>query len=279
MKNLVSDLLFTNYRLLKKRFNSNLENGKTGISDTERERILKPQFIENHTAQIFGKPFSYSSATAMLHSLDELFLEDLYLFKSDTETPYIIDCGANMGLSVLYFKRQYPKAKITAFEPDPGICKLLKKNVETYFHSEDITVYEKAVWTEETTLAFYSDGGLSGSTVLDFSNTNTTTKVETIDLKKFLTQNVDFLKIDIEGAENTVIFDIEPQLVNVKNLFLEYHGIKGEPQNLGEILNLLKRSGFKYYIRVAGETIRFPFCREEPKNFNQQLNIFCYRQQ
>lgn len=278
MKNLVTEIAFTNYRLLKKRFNKNLKNSKTGISDSERQRILKPQFIENNSAEIFGKPFFYSSATAMLHSLDELFLEDLYLFKSDTETPYIIDCGANMGLSVLYFKKQYPKAKIIAFEPDPSICNLLRKNIATYFNSENITVYEKAVWTEETTLDFYSDGGLSGSTVLDFSNTKTTTKVETADLKKFLTQNVDFLKIDIEGAENKLIFDIEDQLVHVKNLFLEYHGIKDEPQNLGEILNLLKRSGFMYYIRVAGETIRFPFCREEPKNFNQQLNIFCYRQ-
>lgn len=277
MKNLVSEIALTNYRLLKKSFKRNLKNSKTGISDQERERILKPQFIENSSAEIFGKCFAYSSATALLHSLDELFLEDLYHFKSETETPNIIDCGANMGLSVLYFKKQHPKAKITAFEPDPNIAKLLRQNMETYFHSGDITVIDKAVWTEETTLDFYCDGGLSGSTVLDFSKTNTTIKVKTVDLKKFLRQTVDFLKIDIEGAENTVIFDIENQLPHVKNLFLEYHGIKEEAQNLGEILNLLKRAGFTYYIRVAGETIRFPFCREEPKNFNQQLNVFCYR--
>jgi len=60
-------------------------------------------------------------------------------------------------------------------------------------------------------------------------------------------------------------------------MFLEYHGLIDQPQNLGEILNLLKEAGFQYYIRLAGETMKFPFCDEKPTAFNQQLNIFCYR--
>lgn len=274
---MIKDLFNINLRFSKDWLTQNKANLKTGISAKERRRILQPQYIENNTTTIFGKQFAYSSATAMLHSLDEIFKSDIYKFNSDTETPLIIDCGANMGLSVIYLKKQFPKSTIIAFEPDAKICELLKKNVETYFKNDQITIHEKAVWVEDTTLTFYADGGLSGSTVVDFSHKNNQRKVAATDLKKFLTQKVDFLKIDIEGAENTLIFDIEEHLKNVNHLFLEYHGIKNEEQNLGEILNLLKKSGFQYYIRVAAETIRYPFCNEEPKNFNQQLNIFCYR--
>lgn len=277
MKTLIKDFISTNYHLLKNKYQEKIPHHKTGISAYDRNRILQPKFITNSGVNVFGQYFQYSSATAMLHSLEELFLDEIYKFKSDTETPYIIDCGANMGLSVLYFKRLYPKAEIDAFEPDKNICTLLQKNVDTLFGDQTVRVHEKAIWTEETTLEFFSDGGLSGSMVVDFANTQTSNKIETVDLKKYLTRNVDFLKIDIEGAENQVIFDLKGHLKNVKNLFIEYHGIKDTKQNLGDILNLLTDEGFEYYIRVAGETIKFPFLGEKPRVYNQQLNILCYR--
>lgn len=277
MKKLIKNLIFTNYQLLKTKLKEKKPHYKTGITDYDRDRILKPEFITDSKVKIFGNDFHYSSATALLHSLDELFLDEIYKFKSDTDSPYIIDCGANMGLSILYFKMLFPKAEIDAFEPDKRICKILQKNVETIFPDHSVRVHEKAIWTEETTLEFFSDGGLSGSMVVDFANTQTSTKIETVDLKKYLNRPVDFLKIDIEGAENQVIFDLKGHLTNVKNLFLEYHGIKDSKQNLGDILNLLTEEGFEYYIRVAGETIRFPFLGEQPRVYNQQLNILCYR--
>lgn len=138
-------------------------------------------------------------------------------------------------------------------------------------------LHREAVWTENTELSFFSEGSLAGSTVVDFSNRNDVRKVKAIDFKKYLDKKIDFLKIDIEGAENELIFDIKDHLFNVNKLFLEYHGIIGETQNLGNILNLLTDNGFEYYIRLAGETISNPFCGEKPSSFNQQLNILCYR--
>ncbi|SFB80940.1 FkbM family methyltransferase [Kaistella jeonii] len=277
MRKLINDLVSSNYHLLKNKFQEKIPHHKCGISEFDRNRILKPEFITNNSVQLFGKPFHYSSATALLHSLDELFLDEIYKFKSESESPYIIDCGANMGLSVLYFKHLYPNAEIDAFEPDKNICEILQKNVDTIFGDQSIRVHDKAIWTKETILEFFSDGGLSGSMVADFANTKVSNKIQTVDLKKYLNRTVDFLKIDIEGAENEVIFDLKSHLGTVKNLFLEYHGIKDTKQNLGDILNLLKEEGFEYYIRLAGETLRFPFLGEEPRVYNQQLNILCYR--
>lgn len=251
-----------------------IKDPKTGISPAETNRLLTlPNFTEG-TADFFEKKFHFSHGPSFVHSVDELFKDELYKFVSDTENPYIIDCGANIGLSIYYFKKLFPKSKILAFEPDEQIFNLLEKNVRDL---ENVIIEKKAVWTEDTSLEFYSEGALAGSLMTDFGKSDNKITIEAVDLKKYLNRKIDFLKIDIEGAENTVIFDIASHLHNVENLFLEYHGILSEPQNLGDILNLVKEAGFQYYIRLAGETIRFPFCKEEPVNFNQQLNILCYR--
>ncbi|UJF30653.1 FkbM family methyltransferase [Kaistella sp. 97-N-M2] len=269
------------YRLNKKAYteykNRDVPHPKTGISESERKRLLKyPPFMEGE-GHFFGQRFRFSHGPSFVHSVDELFDEEVYKFESDKENPYIVDCGANIGLSILYFKKRFPKSKILAFEPDDQIFDILKKNILVYNNFSDVVLKKEAVWIEDTELSFFSEGALAGSSVVDFGNNNNVIKVQAVDLKKHLQKPVDFLKIDIEGAENKVIFDIAVHLDNVKNLFLEYHGLLNEPQNLGEILNLLKQKGFEYYIRVADDTLKFPFCNESPSTFNQQLNIFCYR--
>ena len=252
---------------------------KIGISPKVEQEIKTYPPFTNGAAIFFEKEFQFSHGDSFLHSLEEIFKEEVYKFSSDTENPYIIDCGANIGLSIYYFKKFYPKAKILAFEPDDEIYKILGENISKINDNNDIEILNEAVWTEDTELSFFSEGALAGSSITDFGKKNNIKKVKAIDLKKYLNTTIDFLKIDIEGAENVVIFDIEPLLKNVKNLFLEYHGLVNEPQNLGEILNILKKQGFEYYIRLAADTIQFPFCKENALTYNQQLNIFCYRKE
>lgn len=249
-------------------------NPKTGISESERQRLMHYPPFTPGTTVLFGKPFRFSDAAGYLHSVDEIFGEDVYKFTAENKSPFIIDCGANMGLSILYFKKNYPNSTILAFEPDHKTFNILKENTA---HLDGVTLKEEAVWTDDTSLNFFSEGSLAGSAMVDFGHKNDQTSVTAIDLKKYLKRKIDFLKIDIEGAENEIIFDIKDHLFQVDKMFLEYHGLIDQPQNLGEILNLLKEAGFQYYIRLAGETMKFPFCGEKPSTFNQQLNIFCYR--
>ena len=255
-----------------------ISSADTIISDFDRAKLKNiPQFTEG----VFffeGRNFYYSDALAFLHSVDEIYTEEIYKFKSKTDKPVILDCGANIGLSVAYFSKIYPESKVIAFEPDPNIFRILQKN-SSKIPNTSITLVEAAVWSEDTTLEFFLEGTLGGSLNVDYRNDNNLTKVKAVDLKKYLQSKVDFLKIDIEGAENTLIFDIQPLLKNVDKLFLEYHGLLNEKQNLGDILNLLSESGFEYYIRVAGETLKYPFFDHTHNVFNQQLNIFCYRLQ
>ena len=78
-------------------------------------------------------------------------------------------------------------------------------------------------------------------------------------LKDYLTQRVDFLKIDIEGAEYQVMKDIQDRLHLVDHLFLEYHGTFEQNAELNELFDMVTRAGFTYYIRQAIEKHAYPF--------------------
>jgi FkbM family methyltransferase len=275
MNNFFKKVYHLNKRAYKEFIDKDTVNTKTGISQSERKRLQNYPALTEGKVDVFGKTVNFIDAPGFLHSLDEIFAEEIYKFISDKEDPFIIDCGANIGLSIIYFKQLYPKSKIICFEPDENAFNILKKNTLEY--NDSVELHNEAVWIENTDLCFFSEGSLAGSLVVDFVNKNNIKVVKAIDFKKHLIKKIDFLKIDIEGAENQLIFDIENHLDNVNKLFLEYHGIIGEKQNLGKILNLLTAKGFEYYIRLAGETINYPFCDEKPKSFNQQLNILCYR--
>lgn len=277
MMNLIKRIFYS----LKNRYiyiaNKNKIDPKIGLSVNEIYRLKNYPKMKIGKAKFFNEDFIFSNSGSFLHSVDEIFKDEVYKFKTNSQRPYIIDCGANFGVSIYYFFKNYPNCRILAFEPDHEIYNILSENINKLKNSTSITIKEEAVWKENTTLEFFSEGGLAGSLVTDFAKKSNIIKIKAIDLKKYLHEKIDFLKIDIEGAENELIFDIKDNLNNVENLFLEYHGLKNQKQNLGNILNLLTDVGFEYYIRVAGETLRYPFCKEDPIIFNQQLNIFCYR--
>ena len=76
-----------------------------------------PRFTET-SLYFLGKEIRIVDIASFNFLKLELFEHQIYKFKCDTETPYIIDCGANIGLSIIYFKLLFPKAEIIAFEPD-----------------------------------------------------------------------------------------------------------------------------------------------------------------
>jgi FkbM family methyltransferase len=53
-------------------------------------------------------------------------------------TPLILDCGANIGLSSLYFAKNWPSAHVIAIEPDPSNFELLQRNVTGYANIQPV---------------------------------------------------------------------------------------------------------------------------------------------
>jgi FkbM family methyltransferase len=206
----------------------------------------------------------------------ELFVEEMYNFVAKRTNPYIIDCGANLGMSIIYFKENHPDAKIIAFEADEHIFSFLKRNVES-FEYKDVDLVNKAVWNKDDVLTFLVEGG-AGGRLEEKTETGIYKDVPCISLRSYLTdKKVDFLKLDIEGSEYEVLKDCEDLLTNVENLFIEYHSMPDVPQNLHQILTIVQKAGFNYHIKEA-YTAKHPFI-ERKLNFGMdlQLNIFCYK--
>jgi FkbM family methyltransferase len=234
---------------------------------------LPPGKIRSH--KVFGKKFFFYNPQEFLHGLKEIFVEELYK-QALTGKPFIIDCGANMGMSIIYLKRLCPDAEIIGFEPDETNFELLSRNIASYGY-KGITIQKEAVWKEDTVLQFSNEGSMSSKIVQ--SSTGTSRDVKAIRLKDLLNRPVNFLKMDIEGAEFEVIMDAADSLYHVKNLFIEYHGCFDRQRELSSLLNMLTEKGFNYYIKEAASVYDHPF--SPAKNpvipFDIQLNIFCFR--
>jgi len=155
-------------------------------------KIRKLKFLNLNKPGVFqlkGRNFHFTSGPELLHSLKEIFVGDIYKMKFDTGTPYIIDCGANMGMSILYYKQMAPDARIVAFEPDVNNFELLKKNVEEL---SGVKIYNQAVWKENIILKFAASGTLSSKIVTE--TTTNTIDVQAVRLKDYLVEPVDFFK-------------------------------------------------------------------------------------
>lgn len=229
--------------------------------------------LRHHT--LLGKKLFYTNPQELLHGLEEIFIEEVYQQQLPLDA-YIIDCGSNIGLSIIYIKQLCPTATVVGFEPDEKNFDLLQKNLQS-FQLTNVILHKAAVWTENKLLQFTVTGTMGSS--ISSTATAKTIPVEGIRLKDLLIKKVDFLKIDIEGAEYDVLKDIEPELKFVQNLFIEYHGSFSQNNELTDMLSILVRSGFNYYIKEATSVYDYPLTREKDNSipFDVQLNIFCLR--
>lgn len=185
----------------------------------------------------------------------DMFIHRIYHFEARRPDPLIIDGGSNIGMSILYFKHAYPQARIIGFEPDPALLPYLHDNIKQNVLS-DVRIVQAAIAGREGMLDFYADG-LVGSSLVDLSpgatkRPLTKVQVSAVRLREYLTEPVDFVKLNIEGAEWEVLEDSAPFLHHVDCLAIEYHHLPGLPRTLHKILALLHDHGFEYAVSDFG---------------------------
>ncbi|QDK81853.1 FkbM family methyltransferase [Spirosoma sp. KCTC 42546] len=206
----------------------------------------------------------------------EIFVDEFYKFTTTSPNPVIFDCGTNIGTSVVYFRQNYPTARIVAFEADEHISEILQQNLRQNQIS-GVEVITKAVWTNEEGIWFGSDQADSASI---FSQTDRKL-VPSVRLRDALLREtrIDMLKMDIEGAETAVLTDCHDALAHVQNLFVEFHAYLDHPQTLADVMKVLEGSGFRYYINTS-QYRHAPLVNQRYKgndSMDLQLNIFAYR--
>jgi len=264
MKCLIKNMLKPLYHYLKNKNEREFQRLCSKWGGYKRfERVNNVKFLKYS--------FDVPDLPSFIWQFKEIFVDEIYKFNSKNEEPIIYDCGANIGMSCLYFKILYPKARIKAFEADPIITDVLKLNLARN-GINDVEIINKAVWIDYNGVEFGRDGADGGSIYL-MSNK---IKVDSIRLKDFLDDEleIDFLKIDIEGAEYEVLKDCADSLSKVRNIFVEYHSWYNKPQKLSEILRILEANNFRYYIENISKR-KHPFISHtKQQNMDLQLNIF-----
>ena len=211
-------------------------------------------------------------SASFLAQFREIFLDRSYDFVTNNNAPVIFDCGANIGMSTLFFKTIYPHSNITAFEADSSITKIFKTNLKKN-SIKNINIIDAAVWINDRGIQFSVEGADGGS-MHGADNIKNVRSVRLLDYIDNCSSKIDLLKIDIEGAEVDVIRDCAQSLSKVKNIFIEYHSWNGGKQNLSDILRILEAQNFRYYIEGTCGRKRPLVNHAKNKNMDLQLNIF-----
>jgi len=212
---------------------------------------------------------------SFIYQYKEIFLDESYRFQTENNSPVIYDCGANIGISCLFFKRMYPDCHIKAFEADPEIFNTLKGNLERNGATSGVTLVNKAVWIDNAGVDFARDGADGGSVRHGINHV----RIGSVRLKELLLEagHIDLLKLDIEGAEMEVLTDCDGSFAGVERIFFEYHAFAGRPQDLDRLLKVVQDNGFRYVIH-AMKSPKAPFMQKLPKEgMDLQLNIYCTR--
>ena len=250
--------------------------------DKQQRALSRLAKMPRYSAGTFAwedKELHFPDANSFRFMLSEIFKEQIYKFESGNPAPLIIDCGANIGMSVIYFKQLFPASEIIAFEPEKKIFGYLQRNTDT-LGLKGVQLVNKAVWKEKTTLQFSSEGadGSRISSIGNIEGEKPVYNVEAVKLSDYIRRDVELLKLDIEGAELEVLKEVEPKLGLVKRMFIEYHAPAEGAQELDTLLSILKRNNFRYYIDSSFRMRSSPFVDKEIfLSFSFFLNIYAER--
>jgi FkbM family methyltransferase len=141
----------------------------------------------------------------------------------------VVDCGANVGYATLWFLNRFPQAQVIAIEPDHANFALCASNLQLY--ADRVSLHNSAVWSQPVGLRIHRPGDprfdfwslqvreVSADERPDIMSTSIAMLLDNSGFDQ-----IDILKVDIEGAE-AVVFASEPHewLRKVKHLVIELH--------------------------------------------------------
>ena len=159
----------------------------------------------------------------------------------------VLDCGANVGIFTREALHAGPKL-VVAIEPSPQNIICLQRNFKTEVEQGLIIIYEKGVWNREEVLTFYTqeeDSGEDSFVISSKSSQKITVPVTTIDklAKELKLDRVDFIKMDIEGAEENALIGAKETIAKYGPriaLSLEHIDIVDYEKKVGRMSNLIK---------------------------------------
>jgi FkbM family methyltransferase len=139
----------------------------------------------------------------------------------------VLDLGANIGyFTLIAAKLVGPEGKVFAFEPEPANFSLLQRNVNINGY-ENVTLVQKAVSDKNGVEELYLCSDSWGHSLCSFKRDEDLISVPVTSLDQFFSDDIaiDFIKMDIEGAEGKAVQGMERILGkgDVKVMIIEVH--------------------------------------------------------
>ncbi len=186
--------------------------------------------------QVLVRPGTSDAATVW-----GTFARRYHLPPKDIGTPRTIwDLGANIGLTMAHFLRLYPRAYVLGVELDADNVALARTNVAAW--SDRCEVIQAAVWPTDGEVKYRGwPGGTSNYQVTGAPEGVPVRAVSLATLMATYGGPVDYLKIDVEGAERHLLRDGAGWADDVRCLKVELHGDYGVDECQAD----LRRLGFR----------------------------------
>jgi len=173
----------------------------------------------------------------------------------------IVDVGANVGASVVFWKDLYPNATIHCFEPIPSNFDVLSKNCEGL---ANVTPHNQALGESQGSIDFIHSPGAGNEGGWSVFQRGATGVEERLSIPIFNSGdrlaelgvfNIDILKVDTEGAERMIIKGLgDALLAKTSYICGELHGERDF-----ELLDYLESSGFQIGVRKQVRSVLFNF--------------------
>lgn len=154
----------------------------------------------------------------------------------------IVDLGANIGMSSLYFSQQFPAAIIYAAEPDPSNFDILTSNLSEEILQSRLVPVRAAIYSADGTVNLKQSAKAYNTGIAE-EVTDITVRALTFPafIKEMLITGIDLLKIDIEGGEAYLFNTPEAWLDMVKIIVMECHS----PDIRIKSIAMLREKGFE----------------------------------
>lgn len=228
------------FRLLinSKRYKHKKRKGKITTADLGAESYqLK---ISNQVHTIKMRTFKGD-----ISIFNEIFWKKSYEIPHNwvAEPKVILDLGAHIGFTSLYFAERYPEAKIFALEASKQNFNLLENNVRNF---KNITAIHGAAYTQDGFILFDESGLSFNNKISDKGD-----QVKAISINSLVENHginqVDLMKIDIEGAEELLLKENTTWLEKTSVIVIELH----PPYETKDLKIDLEKFGFEIILPNA----------------------------
>jgi FkbM family methyltransferase len=175
----------------------------------------------------------------------EIFVPDIYQCPKQLDVKdvrKIVDVGANVGYSCIYWLHHFPDSQVIAFEPHPAHVRQINLHLQINHVAERVTLLASAAGTQAGQM-FLTDMGPE-SALLAASSHNTIS-VPVVDwFTEIGKEQIDLLKIDIEGSEYPLLADTRFESLKIKICVLEWHNTSDYPDGRTWCINRLTQLGY-----------------------------------